>query len=212
MKKIIYFIIMFISIISGTSYIARANDFSEQGQFTNLFLGLDENKLVVVYPDGSISYTDDTANDYSENFLREEQAQILPVSEAKMKVSEILSKPRREKRQATPNWEPRMLIAGEHYRSQRFSGHGWRFSGYSFYPKLGTGAYLYFRSIGDDGRIGTYNDAQNTNVLGKITGTALLESEGWKAFWVGDFRTNANNALGYYTYNPKANTVYEVHN
>lgn len=184
----------------------------------NLFEGLSDNKLVVVYPDGSISYTDNVYADYSTQELNQKAATIKTVSEAKEYLKgqfsdePLNSNSATMERAALPHWNKKELRAGEHYRSQAFSGRGWRFSGYAFYPKYGTGGYLYYRSIGDDGRVGNFNDAMSTAVSGGNYGTPLYKREGWKAIWIGIDLTNGNNAKGYYTYNPISGSVYEVHN
>lgn len=217
MKKIILLLTSILCVFTLQKQLkASANEINSntviEKQLTNLFEGLPDNKLVVVYPDGSISYTNNVVADYPQELLNEEHAKIMDVSSAKQSVKNILSQPTYETRQTSPGWSARKLKAGETYRSQRFSGKGWRFSGYSFYPALGTGPYLFFRSIGDDGRVGNYNDAMNLVMRGQLTGKALMAKDGWKYFFVGDSVVSANNALGYYTYNPKPGTVYEVHN
>ncbi|MDV5976596.1 UNVERIFIED_CONTAM: hypothetical protein KB581_04425 [Streptococcus canis] len=183
----------------------------------NLFSGLSEEQLVVVYPDGAISYSDDVTRDYTQDFLIKEKAEIKTVAEARESLSQKfpvspMEMPRPTFRAAMPVFNRKSLALNEHYRSQPFSGSGWRFSGAMFYPQPGTGPYIQFRAIGDDGRIGNYNQAMNTYMLGRIEGTPIYNGQGWKYFFVGDSITNSNNALGYYTFNPVNGSVYEVRN
>lgn len=98
MKKIILLIVSALCLLTFQKQLKVSADETNSNaviekQLTNLFEGLPENKLVVVYPDGFISYTNNVKNDYSQEFLNKEHAQIMDVSSAKQAVKTILSKP-----------------------------------------------------------------------------------------------------------------------
>lgn len=98
---------------------------------------------------------------------------------------------------------------GATYRSNYFSGKGWRFSGYSFYAKKtypATGDILTFQTFNDDGRVGNYKAALTTQNTGTITGTAVYRGKPYSVFAY----STSEYAQIYYTYNPNPNTFYTV--
>ena len=101
-------------------------------------------------------------------------------------------------------WDLYFLGANEHYLSGEFSASGWRFSNYMFKPESGTGDYLRWTSINDSGRVGGYEDAQNT-LNGIVSGMELP---------IGQSRWYSKGSAGqiYYTYNPVTGTKYLVEN
>lgn len=189
-----------------------------ESEIQEFFEGLSDEQLVVSYPDGAISYTSDVLNDYTEEELEQFNARIQTVAEVKEEyrhTSFVYEDPFifYSLRIANPaGSHAKVMKSGEHYSSRHFSGKGWQFSGYRFYPQQGTGAYLYFRSLKDDGRVGNYSQMMNTYMGYGIGGDALMQRDGWRLIFVGASITNENNAKGYFTYNPVAGTTYEVHN
>jgi len=87
------------------------------------------------------------------------------------------------------------------YQSQPFTGSGWRFAGYKFAPASGTGDYLLWNSVYDQGRVGTVSQAWATK-NGSISGTIV---GGLSGKYVAGTTT-------FYTYNPVYNMHYVVEN
>ena len=87
---------------------------------------------------------------------------------------------------------------------RQLSASGWRFSNYMFKPESGPGDYLRWTSINDSGRVGGYEDAQNT-LNGNVSGMELP---------IGQSRWYSKGSAGqiYYTYNPVTGTKYLVEN
>ena len=99
-------------------------------------------------------------------------------------------------------WDLFFLGANEHNISGDFSASGWRFNHYMFKTASGTGNYLRWTSINDNGCIGGYEDAQNT-LNGIVSGMELP---------IGQSRWYSKVSAGqiYYTYNPVTGTKYLV--
>ncbi|HAQ6378311.1 TPA: hypothetical protein IX819_001923 [Enterococcus faecium] len=103
-----------------------------------------------------------------------------------------------------------VLAGGGSYKSQPFSGAGWRFGGMGVKPADGTGNFLRWKSYIDDGRVGNVNQA-NATKSGSIQGMALYAREGFKYFAPNGPGWTMNIGI-YYTYNPAAGTYYVVQN
>ena len=184
------------------------------------FAGLSDDQKIVCFPDGGIIYEKNNDVNYPDYELRRHNGVIKTVAEAKEEDSidsqnNILNQDLLAPspfRGSIPSAEPFRLEAGQTYRSAAFGGKGWQFSGYVFYPRPGTGAYLYYRAIGDDGRVGTYSDAMTVFYGQGLRGQYLGKSQGWRPIHIGDYITNGNNAKGFFTYNPVRGSRYEVHN
>lgn len=87
------------------------------------------------------------------------------------------------------------------YTSQPFNGSGWRFAGYKFAPESGTGNYLLWNALYDQGRVGTVSQAWSTK-NGSVSGTIV---GGLSGKYVAGTNT-------FYTYNPAYNMKYVVAN
>lgn len=97
------------------------------------------------------------------------------------------------------------LASGQSYLSQGFSGGGWRYSGYFFHPRSGTGAYLLWETYVDSGQVG--NQVQTS----KHTGTAIYPGAG-KRIYSDDNRGTYIWGACYSTINPINGTKYRVTN
>ena len=106
-------------------------------------------------------------------------------------------------RAAYPSTTVRYLEKNGIYKSDYFSGGGWRFGHYYFLPTAGTGDYLAWTSYMDSGRVGSFSKAYDT-MNGILSGMELPANT----------RVYYKNANGqqYYTYNPLTNTHYYVEN
>lgn len=94
-------------------------------------------------------------------------------------------------RASSPSTSVKTLYAGADYRSEPFTGSGWRFAGTQFKPASGTGAYLLWVSQFEEGRAGTYAQARAT-ANGSLSGTVIPTM-------VGKYLSGTTT---YYTYNP----------
>lgn len=226
MKKLFYFSVALMLIpiftINAVDGVFADDIMSEDNidLLENQFTGLSDNQKIVCFPDGGIIYEKNDDVSYSDYELQRHNGVIKTVAEAKQDyptdtqnniLNQELLTPS-SFRGSVPSAEPYRLEAGQTYRSAAFSGSGWRFSGYVFYPRPGTGAYLYYRAIGDDGRVGTYNDAMTVFYGQGLRGQYLGKHQGWRPIFIGDYVTNGNNAKGFFTFNPIRGSRYEVHN
>lgn len=103
---------------------------------------------------------------------------------------------------STPASKEWILQSGEGYKSNYFSGSGWRFGGFIFRTPPVPEDYLLWGSHGDDGRVGTYDDAMNTWYNGGNYGIQV--NNGTQAYFEGPAQ--------YYSYNPKDKSYYGVAN
>ena len=106
-------------------------------------------------------------------------------------------------RSASPSTSLYVLKGNTSYRSDAFSGSGWRFSNYYFKPASGTGEYLLWSSFIDGGRVGSYDDACAT-LNGTLSGMELPVN-------TAKYYRNAGGQQ-YFTYNPIKGTYYVVSN
>ncbi|EPD1722774.1 hypothetical protein OLM02_03735 [Enterococcus faecalis] len=91
------------------------------------------------------------------------------------------------------------------YRSNYFSGRGWRFAGYNFRPASGTGAYLRWQTYNDSALVGTTRNARDTYNTG--TGFGTIMTPGYSMYFTGP-----GNLTTYYSFNPAPNSYYIVRN
>lgn len=106
-------------------------------------------------------------------------------------------------RAASPSTSVYYLKANGVYKSDTFSGTGWRFSNYYFLPMVGTGDALLWTSFNDSGRVGNFSQAYDT-LHGTLSGMELPAN-------VAKYCTTPNGQQ-YYTYNPLSGTYYIVSN
>lgn len=106
-------------------------------------------------------------------------------------------------RSASPSTSLYIVSANTTYRSDTFSGSGWRFSNYYFLPMNGTGDYLLWTSFIDGGRVGCFAEAYST-LNGTLAGMELPVN-------TAKYYKNPDGQQ-YYTYNPIKGTYYVVSN
>lgn len=92
--------------------------------------------------------------------------------------------------------------------SNPFSGKGWRFSEKSYLPADGTGSYLWWSTVYDDGRVGNYTEAYATCYLAPVAGTPIYFND--SAY--GRYISKGGKAMHYYTFNPISGSYYFVWN
>ena len=102
-----------------------------------------------------------------------------------------------------PSTTLRYLGKNDIYKSDYFSGSGWRFGHYYFLPTAGTGDYLAWISYMNGGRVGSFSEAYDI-MNGILSGMELPANT----------RVYYKNVNGqqYYTYNPLKDTHYYVEN
>lgn len=107
-------------------------------------------------------------------------------------------------RGATPPSALINLSYGGSYTSDYFNGSGWRFAGYLFAAVNSSGSDLRWESHGDQGCIGTKQQAINTLDSGYAEGTLINNGEYLYLYgWV---------AKTYYVFNPPSGVYYYVGN
>lgn len=101
-----------------------------------------------------------------------------------------------------------VLASGSSYRSNAFSGSGWRFGGYYIQAGSGTSGILQWKSYIDSGLVGDSGEAQQTlNYPGSPVGYPVYPGGYYNA------HTKMNGwykNLVYYTNDPKNGTYYTV--
>ena len=162
-------------------------------------------------------FNQDGKNDFSPDNFSDFTGEALTVYEAKevfrnkkfdlVNTNDIFN--RMKFRGASPVGVPCITLrAGEKVRSNQFSGNGWRFSGKQYLPEYGTGAYLYWKTVGDDGRVGNFNQAYFLWLNGTLAGTPIYKNQGRVAIYCGE----SVPGYMYYTYYPASGSYYEVDN
>lgn len=204
-----------ISALSSNVFAAEkpANPLPSKPLSDDPYEDLKDDQIVIACPEGGFIVKKDGSSNFSEAHVRENNGTLMTVKELKkqnrkdstVSGNELFNNNITPFRAPTPNGTTvRYLANGEAYRSEAFSGSGWRFSGYRFYPASGTGGYLAWTSIKDDGRVGDLGQAGST-YAGHLAGTALYAREGRKYIW-------SQNGMLYYTFNPISGTRYVVEN
>lgn len=202
MKKIGRFIIIFsVVLVSIFSVNVAAETLTEN---------IPDEQLVQVLPEGGFIMKTDGSSEFNSELVRENNGSIMTYKEYCSLGNENVD----------TSWNPgetyfratrpsgtntKVLANGETYRSQVFSGRGWRFSNFGFRPASGTGYYLAWQTFVDDGRVGDYNSAMRT-YSGTLKGTPLYR--GTRRYVI----SNLETAMFYYTYNPIPGTYYIVQN
>lgn len=149
----------------------------------------------------------DDVNVVLESLNSETDENAISVKEVKEKVVvDLLSEKSEliEPRGTTLPSETIVLGPGAEYTSSKFSGSGWRLSGYMFSPRPDTGYYLLWTTYVDDRRVGSIDQAYST-LHGTIQGDPIYNG-------VSKYINKATLAHVYYTYNPIAGTYYKVQN
>lgn len=157
--------------------------------------GILHGKLTIVHAsDSKLSYTTDYNSDTDKNAITVKDLNngVVPVQSGDSMVST---------RGISPSNDLYILPNLGHYESEAFNGSGWRFAGYKFAPAAGTGKYLLWNAVYDQGRVGTVQQAWSTK-NGSVSGTIV---GGLSGKYVAGTTT-------FYTYNPAYNMHYVVDN
>lgn len=130
-----------------------------------------ENTDYVLYlPDGGYIFNEDGSNNFSDEQLT--KGEVITGEELKKEASseavdlpsipaDIIGSSEQPTRRASGiSNNVYTLSAGQTYVSQAFSGSGWRYSGYSFYPEPTSGPYLLWEAVGDSGLVGPAGDIE----------------------------------------------------
>lgn len=131
----------------------------------------------------------------------------MSVEEAKQDVVNSLVHPEDssiQPRLASPPTQRWVLALGAEYKSSAFSGSGWRFSGYMFAPEPSSGYYLLWTSYGDDGRVGSLDQAYAT-LNGSLQGDIIYNGSP-------TYINKGTLSHVYYTFNPVNGSYYYVQN
>ncbi|MCK3882111.1 hypothetical protein HCC13_07030 [Streptococcus suis] len=174
------------------------------------------NQKVLAIPEGGFIYKLDGSSDFSDETIQQNGGVILEyqtylgmedLQDGSISAEEFLESvgAGTRLRAADPYSKPLKVLADrEAYKSNEFSGSGWRFSGLRFKPASGTGIYLAWRVEGDSGMVGTYQQAVAT-YKGSLAGTSVYP--GQRPYIASDYQ-----GLYFYTYNPVPGSVYIVEN
>ncbi|WP_394406080.1 hypothetical protein [Streptococcus sp. 20-1249] len=172
---------------------------------------VDENQIVQVLPEGGYIVNIDGSSNFDESLVEYNNGTLMKYSDYRLLDAidtSLPSYPFPFFRSASPDkavQNPKILANGETYRSQPFSGKGWRFSELKFKAKPSTGSWLLWTSIGDSGLVGNEWEAYRT-YQGTRTYRAALESI------VPQYVNGDNSWLFYYTFDPVIGSKYEVSN
>jgi hypothetical protein len=201
---------MLIGVFAGFETTSFAEDNNNNDVF---FSELDESEKVLRLPDGGFLHGKATIRD-SENrdiVIAEYDSSTDPNS---VTVGDV-RKGREEfpdyadnilPARATPPSNPMELWPQATYNSDMFSGSGWRFSGFVFYPKGGNGLYLRWITIFDDGVVGSLNQAHST-YNGSFAGQIL-----YKDYYQLKYTGTTSGDSVFYTLNPVPGQKYTVAN
>lgn len=178
----------------------------------NMFSDLDNNEKVLMLPDGGYLHGSGfiTDSENSDQIIAEYNSETDPnsitVQEAKAQVVNSIKNDTSiiQPRAATVPTQNFTLAANASYRSSNFSGSGWRFGGYRFYPEPSSGYYLLWTSYGDDARVGNTWEATQT-LNGTISGTTIYNN-------VSTYVNKGTLGQIYYSYNPVNDSYYIVAN
>ena len=176
-----------------------------------------ENTDYVLYlPDGGYIFNEDGSDNFTDEQLTKGEVitgEELKKEEANSEAIELPSIPTdlvesSEKpmlRAAKLNNNVYTLSAGQTYVSQAFSGSGWRYSGYSFYPEPSSGPYLLWQAVGDSGLVGPAGEIEYHIGVSIYPGTSqYVRSDHNRGFPYG--------GVFFSTYNPVNGSYYIVSN
>lgn len=174
------------------------------------FYDLNENDKVLELSDGGFLYGSATITDNEDSSITETYDSLTDENSITVKEARIILKKQSNQNLARGANVPDVasktitLDSNAEYKSSEFSGSGWRFGGYFFKAKSGTGTYLRWTSYKDGGRIGNYSEAIGTK-NGTIQGTAIEKNQT-------QYVSRGGSAMIYYTYSPTNGTYYYVVN
>ena len=190
---------------------SNIKDVNENNAIENqLFCDLEDDDLVLELPEGGYLFGEATIENDNGDVIGKYNSQTDDNSITVKEARELLFKERiSEGNQISPKGSSIptstiTLASGASYTSSGFSGSGWRFSGYKFIASSGTGYYLLWCSIGDDGRVGNMTEAYST-LNGTIAGDCIYNGSY-------TYISKATLSQIYYTYNPISGTYYYVGN
>ncbi|MBX8938921.1 hypothetical protein [Enterococcus gilvus] len=209
-------------IVFSTSSTAHASELDEPirsgiAEKTDYFHNLDDSEKVLALPNGGFLHGEGTLYDVKDTTkpLEIYNSETDPKSITVGKAKEIMKEQQENSvvdsifssevpRGAAPPNTLINLSYGGSYTSEGFSGSGWRFGGYLFAAVNSSGSDLRWESHGDQGCIGTEQQAWNTYSSGYAEGTLIGNGQYLYLYgWV---------AKTYFVYSPPAGTYYYVGN
>lgn len=192
---------------------AQAATPSEANNYDLTTLQVSENQIVQVLPEGGFIYNADGSSDVDLSVVKSNNRIVMPyrdylkLEQKDASVGFVTLPP--VFRSASPHkasQTAKILVDGEVYTSNFFSGSGWRFSELKFRPSHGTGSYLRWTSIGDSALVGSEYQAFHTWQTGVGTSMAVLGNG--ETRWV----DTTGGWSVFYTYNPARGPQYVVAN
>ena len=179
----------------------------------NMFENIDASQKILKTSDGGYligKATVTSVDDYDEIITTYDSAMdpnSMSVEEAKQDVVNSLVHPEDssiQPRLASPPTQRWVLALGAEYKSSAFSVSGWRFSGYMFAPEPSSGYYLLWTRYGDDGRVGSLDQAYAT-LNGSLQGDIIYNGSP-------TYINKGTLSHMYYTFNPVNGSYYYVQN
>lgn len=174
------------------------------------FYDLNENDKILELPDGGFLYGSAIITDNEDSTITEAYDSLTDENSITVKEAREILKEQSNQIQVRGSNIPDVasktitLDSNAEYKSSEFSGSGWRFGGYFFKAKSGTGTYLRWTSYKDGGMVGNYSEAIGTK-NGTIQGTAIEKNQT-------QYISRGGSAMIYYTYSPVSGTHYYVVN
>ncbi|RCW17295.1 hypothetical protein CAC02_04030 [Streptococcus gallolyticus] len=150
---------------------------------TNRLDDINNTDYVLYLPDGGYIFNEDGSDNFTNEQLTKGEVitgEELKEEESKSGVIELPSIPtdilkaskRPTFRASGISNDVYTLGAGQTYVSQKFSGSGLRYSGYSFYPDPATGPYLLWQAVGDSGLVGPAGEIEKHRGVSIYPGVA----------------------------------------
>lgn len=175
---------------------------------------INDNQIVEALPEGRFIYNLNGSSTFDSTIVSNNQGKLM--SYKQYKDTEIPNKgmvdyinPPILVRSASPyraTNNPKILPLGQSYRSQAFSGSGWRFSELKFEAVQGTGTWLFWESVGDSGLVGNEYEAYRTYESKKTVSRAVIGNG------QGKYVNGEGSWLFFYTHNPVNGSWYRVTN
>lgn len=200
--------------------------FETEQYIEDIFSGMNDSDKVLEAPRGGYFSGEGDINGYDEsgNLIITHNVETDPnsitVAEAKEKIASsaenksMLNLPMFGLRGATPPTVVYELRAEQSYKSDDFSGSGWRYSGYKFLPSAGTGSFLRWNTFNDDAKVMMGYEswlismgAANPNNVGQPIYRGYTYWKSWT-----EIANGAVQPQVYFTFNPVRGSYYIVAN
>ncbi|MGN1276788.1 MAG: hypothetical protein ACI4UK_07355 [Floccifex sp.] len=217
MKKILLKSLMLITIftLSTTTINAKDSVKNEIDTIDKMFEDFNEDDTFIKLPNGgyyhghAIIVDNEDNNIVLEEYNSDSDPNSLTVVEVKEELmSQTIDENVSKQRGSNLPGSTLILNPGDYYISQKFSGQGWRFSGYYFQCSSGSSGIQKWITYVDSASVGTMGDALNQkNNPNASYGTPIYPGN-LKVF--GTLHNWGYDSLCYFTYNPIAGSYYKV--